>query len=341
MKTLRVGVIGTGGIGRAHAERLTKYIANADVVAVNDINETAAKATAEACGARYEADPIALIHAEDVDAVLIASWDRTHEQFVCETIEAGKFVFCEKPLSNTADGCRHVIEVEQKAGKRLLTVGFMRRYDKGYQQMREVIASGRLGEVLMVHAQHRNAAPTGEKHTTVMSVSGALVHEFDITRFLLDDEYVSAQMILPRSTRNADEDLIDPQMVMLRTKKGIHIDLEIYMNCRYGYDIQCEVVGEEGTVRLPELANIAPMRVDGTRQHKIYTEWYKRFEDAYVYELRDWVDSALEGKAAGASAWDGYVTSAVAEKCTEARLSDSVVKFDLGERPAMYRTTEV
>ena len=113
------------------------------------------------------------------------------------------------------------------------------------------------------------------------------------------------------------------------------------MNCQYGYDIQCEVVGEEGTVRLPELANIAPMRVDGTRQHKIYTEWYKRFEDAYVYELRDWVDSALEGRAAGASAWDGYVTSAVAEKCTEARLSDSVVKFDLGERPAMYRTTEV
>lgn len=148
--------------------------------------------TAKICGARFEADPESLIHASDVDAVIVASWDRTHEQFVREAIKAGKFVFCEKPLSNTAQSCRNIIQDEVGLGKRLLTVGFMRRYDRGYQQMREVIRSGQLGDILMVHAVHRNAAPTGEKHTTEMSVSGALVHEFDITRYLLDDEYVSA-----------------------------------------------------------------------------------------------------------------------------------------------------
>lgn len=337
MKQLKVGVIGCGGIGRRHAERLTKYISNVSVTAVNDINETSASATAEACGSRFIHDPHELISSDDVDAILIASWDRTHEEYVRAAIKAGKPVFCEKPLSDTADGCRRIIRDEVSFGRRLLTVGFMRRYDRGYQQMREIISSGALGEILMVHAQHRNAAPTGEKHTTVMSVSGALVHEFDITRFLLDDEYVSAQMMFPRTTRYADSDLIDPQIVSLRTKKGALIDLEIFMNCRYGYDIQCEVVGEEGTVRLPELANIAPMRYDGNRQFRIYKEWYRRFEDAYIYELRDWVDSALQGKAAGASAWDGYVTSAVAEKCTEARLSGKLVEFDLGEKPELYR----
>lgn len=339
MDILRVGVIGTGGIGRAHAERLTKYISNANVVAVNDIHIEAAQKTAEVCGARFESDPHVLIQSDDVDAVLIASWDRTHEEYVRAAIAAGKFVFCEKPLSNTADGCRHVVEDEIKYGKRLVTVGFMRRYDKGYQQMREVIKSGQLGEVLMIHEQHRNAAPTGEKHTTIMSVSGALVHEFDITRFLTDDEYVSAQMVFPRTTCHADPDLIDPQFVILKTKKGTMIDLEIFMNCRYGYDIQCEVVGEDGTVRLPELANIAPVRYNGIRGHKIYKEWYRRFEDAYVYELRDWVDSALAGFASGASAWDGYVTSAVAEKCTESRMSGgAVIEFDLGDRPDLYQT---
>lgn len=338
MDILRVGVIGTGGIGRAHAERLTRYISNASVTAVNDINETAARATAEACGARFEGDPHALIEASDVEAVLIASWDRTHEEFAKAAIRAGKWVFCEKPLSDSADGCRRVIEEEKRKGKRLLTVGFMRRYDQGYQQMKETVAGGSLGAPLMVHAQHRNAAPTGEEHTTVMSVSGALVHEFDITRFLLDDEYVSAQMVLPRTTRHAHPGLIDPQIVLLRTKKGTAVDLEIFMNCRYGYDIQCEVVGEDGTVRLPELSNIAPTRFDGQIRSTIYKEWYRRFEDAYIYELRDWVDSALGGRAAGASAWDGYVTSAVAEYCTQARLSNQLVEFDLGEPPALYQT---
>ena len=337
MEKLRVGVIGTGGIGRGHAERLSRFISSAVVTAVNDINEETASATAAVCGAEFLRDPHELILSEKVDAILVASWDRTHEEFVRAAIKAGKPVFCEKPLSDTADGCRRIIEDETAYGRRLLTVGFMRRYDRGYQQMREIIASGKLGEVLMVHAQHRNAAPTGEKHTTVMSVSGALVHEFDITRFLLDDEYVSAQMMFPRTTRHADPDLIDPQIVCLKTRKGALIDLEIFMNCRYGYDIQCEVVGEDGTVRLPELANIAPVRFGGNRQAQIYKEWYRRFEDAYVYELRDWVDSALEGRAAGASAWDGYVTSAVAEKCTEARLTGKIIEFDLGDRPALYR----
>lgn len=144
-------------------------------------------------------------------------------------------------------------------------------------------------------------------------------------------------MFFPKSTRNADEDLIDPQIVMLKTRKGTLIDLEIYMNCRYGYDIQCEAVGEEGTVRLPELSNIAPVRYDGERRYKIYKEWYRRFEDAYVYELRDWADHVLADQAVGASAWDGYVTSALAEKCTESRLSGKAIDFDFGECPELYR----
>lgn len=337
MKSLNIGIIGAGGIGSGHADRLHKYVVNANVTTISDINEAGARKVAERCEARYEEDPLTLIRSDDVDAVLVASWDRTHEEFVRTAIAAGKYVFCEKPLSDTADGCRRVIADEKACGKRLVTVGFMRRYDRGYQHMRQLINSGTFGNILLVHAAHRNAAPTGEKHTTVMSVSGALVHEFDIMRYLLDDEYVSAQLLYPKSTRNADPDLIDPQEVILRTRKGTLINQEIYMNCKYGYDIQCEVVGEEGTVRLPELSNIAPIRLDGACRTHIYKEWYRRFEDAYIYELQDWVKSALAGRASGASAWDGYVTSFVAEKCTESRLGGGMkVEFDTGEKPAIY-----
>ncbi len=93
------------------------------------------------------------------------------------------------------------MDAEIAGGKRLLMVGFMRRYDKGYRQMKAAIEAQKLGEPLLVHAQHRNAAPTGEKHTTEMSVNGALVHEFDITRWLVNDEYETAQLICPKSTK--------------------------------------------------------------------------------------------------------------------------------------------
>lgn len=334
---LRVGVIGTGGIGRAHVERIAAGIPGAQVVAVNDINEESARKVAQQYQIRYENDPHQLIHSKDVDAVIITTWDRTHEEFVVSAINAGKYVFCEKPLSDTSKGCKNIMDAEIAGGKRLLMVGFMRRYDRGYRQLKDAVSSGCIGAPLLVHAQHRNAAPTGEKHTTEMSVNGALVHEFDITRWLLDDEYVSAQMICPKSTRNADEELIDPQMVILKTRSGMHIDLEIFMNCRYGYDIQCEVVCEEGSVRLPDPDN-AVFRYGGSCSYGIFPGWANRFEEAYVTEMKEWVDCVLREDLSGCpTAWDGYVTAAVAEACTRARLTGEVAAIDLAERPEFYK----
>lgn len=334
---LRIGVIGIGGIGRAHVKRIATCIPDAQVTAVNDTNESAARQVAKQYGIRYESDPHQLIQANDVDAIIVATWDRTHEEYVVSAIQTGKYVFCEKPLSDTSQGCRNIMEAEIAADKKLLMVGFMRRYDKGYRQMKEVISKNRIGAPLLVHAQHRNAAPTGEKHTTEMSVNGALVHEFDITRWLIDDEYESAQMICPKSTKYADKDLVDPQMVILRTRSGMHIDLEIFMNSRYGYDIQCEVVCEEGTVCLPDPDN-AIFRHGGAHSYEIYTGWAKRFEDAYETEMKEWVSCVVKEDLSGCpTAWDGYVTAAVAEACTKARLSDEIVAVDLIEQPDFYK----
>lgn len=333
---LRVGVIGTGGIGRAHVDRIAASIPDARVVAVNDINEESARTVAKQYQVRYEGDPHRLIQSEDVDAVIITTWDKTHEEFVVAAIRTGKYVFCEKPLSDTTQGCKNIMEAEIAGGKKLLMVGFMRRYDKGYRQLKEALSTGDIGAPLLVHAQHRNAAPTGEKHTTAMSVNGALVHEFDITSWLLDDEYVSAQMICPKSTRNADQDLIDPQMVILKTRSGIHIDLEIFMNCRYGYDIQCELVCEEGTVRLPD-PDKAVFRHSGACSYKIDSGWAKRFEEAYETEMKEWVDAVLRDDLSGCpTAWDGYVAAAVAEACTKARITDEIVAITMVTKPDFY-----
>ncbi len=335
---LRIGLIGTGGMGQHHIGNIQTGIPGATVVAVHDVNEQVAKQVADACGARFVSDPLELIGSKDVDAVMIASWDPTHEAFCVAALEAGKYVFCEKPLSDTPEGCLRIMQAEQKVGKRLLQVGFMRRYDPDYRELRSIIEKGTIGLPLVVHAQHRNLAPAGgAKITSDMSATNALVHEFDITRYLIgeEDSYISAQLVAPRSSRFCGDDLIDPQLVYLETRNGVRVELEIYWYCRYGYDIRCEVVGDLGTASLPSPSHTV-VRCEGQQAFRIVPTWQERFGQAYQIELREWVDSVQADKIVGPSAWDGYMASAVAAACRQARLTGQIVPINTPECPAFY-----
>ncbi len=200
-------------------------------------------------GGRAFADPHALIADPEVDAVIVASFDPTHEEFVLACIAAGKRVLCEKPLATTAEACLHVVEAEVAAGRRLVTVGFMRRRDPLYEELRACL--GAIGAPLLVHCAHRNAqAPAA--FTSEMLITSSCVHEIDITRWLLGEEIVAATVRAPRSSRQAPTGLLDPQLILLETASGVLIDVEVFVNARYGYDVRCEVVGEQGTLRLGE-----------------------------------------------------------------------------------------
>ena len=96
-----------------------------------------------------------LIHAPEVQAVVITSSDPSHAGYVLEALKAGKFVFCEKPLAQNAEDCEKIIAAETAHGRRLLQVGFMRRYDRGYAEMKRIIDSGELGAPLMIHPAGR------------------------------------------------------------------------------------------------------------------------------------------------------------------------------------------
>lgn len=338
---MHIGVIGTGGMGQHHIENIKSVIPGAKVVAVNDTDEAVAKQVAAFCGAHYMEDPYELIRSSDVDAVMIASWDPTHEAYSIAALEEKKYVFCEKPLSDTPVGCIRIMEAEQRAGKRLLQVGFMRRFDQDYRELRSVIQKGMIGMPLVVHAQHRNLAPAGSAAiTSDMSATNALVHEFDITRFLIgdDDVYVSAQLVCPRSSRFCGDDLIDPQLVYLETKNGVRVELEIYWYCRYGYDIRCEVVGDLGTASLPNPSHTV-VRCDGQNAFRIVPTWQERFGDAYITELREWVASVQADRITGPSAWDGYMASLVAAACRQSRLTGEIVPIEPISCPTFYQET--
>lgn len=334
--SLNIGVIGTGAIGQDHIRRCSSVLQGARVVAVNDINaEQAANVVSRLrLEAKVYENGHELINAPDVDAVLVTSWGPSHEEFVLAAIKAGKPVFCEKPLAVTAEGCKRIVEAESAHGKRLVQVGFMRPYDSGYRALKQVITSGQIGEPLMLHCAHRN--PTvGDTYTTDMAITDTLIHEIDVLRWLLDDDYVSVQVVFPRQTSNAYSHLKDPQIVLFETAKGARIDVEIFVNCRYGYDIQCEVVGETGIARLPEPSSVQ-LRSEAKLSTSILTDWKQRFIDAYDVELQGFINDVQAGQLSGPSAWDGYAAAVTADACVAAQLSGEIVPVALPPRPAFY-----
>ncbi|GAC1038602.1 Gfo/Idh/MocA family oxidoreductase [Pseudomonas sp. No.117] len=334
--TLNIGVIGTGAIGREHIRRLSHTLLGSRVVAVTDINAEQATRVVQELGIAAEVYPDghALIAAADVQAIVVASWGPTHEEYVLAAIAAGKPVFCEKPLATTAEGCKRIVEAEQAHGKRLVQVGFMRPYDAGYRQLKAVVDAGRIGAPLMIHAAHRN--PTVSEHySTDMAITDTLIHEINVLAWLLDDHYVSAQVVFPRKAPAAREHLRDPQVVLLETAKGVRIDVEVFVNCQYGYDIQCEIVGERGIARLPEPTSVQ-LRSEARLSNEILMDWKDRFIAAYDVELQAFIDDLAAGQLTGPSSWDGYIAAVTADACVKAQDSGAIEPIGLPSRPAFY-----
>lgn len=332
---LKIGVIGTGGIGRDHIRRLTEVITGARVSAVSDINENTGKKVAKEYGAKFYRTGEDVIHSGDVDAVLVTSWDPTHSVYVLECIKSGKYVFCEKPLAVTAKECSDIVKAEMDYGKRLVQVGFMRRFDRGYRDIKKTIESGKIGAPLMIHACHRNLTHI-PSHNTDMTVTNSGIHEIDISRWLLGEDYESVKIILPKQNKNSKDGLKDPQIMVLRTKSGVMIDVEVNMSSGYGYDIQCEVVGEKGTVRLPD-PNAVILRYECQRSYKIYEDWSQRFIEAYDIEFQEWVNSVKRGRIEGPSSWDGYIACVTADALIKSRNTLEAQHVNFDEQPEFYK----
>lgn len=333
--TVRVGVIGTGMIGQDHIRRITEVLAGGAVVAVTDIDTArASQVAAGLTGTAVYPTAHDLISAGEVDAVLVASWAAAHEEHVLAAIEVGKPVFCEKPLAPTGQACLRIMEAEIAVGRRLVQVGFMRRYDVGYQALKAVLDEGAIGAPLLMHCAHRNpSVPHG--FATEMSVSDSAVHEIDLVRWMFGEEIVATSVLKPRRTSKAEHDVHDPLIVLLEMASGVLVDNEVFVNAGYGYDIRGEIVGECGTAALADYAQVTVTAV-GRRGGRVPADWQARFARAYDAELQQWLKAAAEGTAAGPGAWDGYAAAAVTGTCLQALRTGQRTPVSLAERPDFY-----
>ena len=332
--TLRIGMIGPGGMGKAHIERIHTVISGGRVVAVSDVNPDNAAAVAEQIGGTAFATSAELIASPEVDAIMIASYGPAHKPDVIAAIEAGKYVFCEKPLAPTAAECVEIMEAEQKAGKKLVTVGFMRRFDASYREMKKILDDGEVGEALMVHNAHRN--PTvPEMYTWDMAINDTAIHEIDTMRWLLGEEFVSARVDKPKKTSNRFPHLQDPLVLILTSESGVRVDDEVFVNCQYGYDIQCELVAEQGIVRLGDQELV--VRADKLGRHNRLTmDHNQRFGQAFVTEVQEWITAAAADRHTGSSSWDGYAAAVVCDAGVKALTEDGEVPISMIDRPALY-----
>jgi myo-inositol 2-dehydrogenase / D-chiro-inositol 1-dehydrogenase len=319
---IRVGVVGTGAIGAEHARRLSTSVAGAIVSVIADVDQTRAADVAARLGGavRVAADGLELIGAADVDAVVVASTVETHPGFASAAIAAGKPVFCEKPLAATTSECLAVVDAEVAAGRRLLTMGFMRRLDAGYLDLKATIDGRGIGEPLILHHVHRNPS-VAPWFTRAMTMTDSIVHEIDITRWLLGEEIAAVQVIAPKRSPAAPRDLQDPQFAAFTTDSGILSTVEFFGSAGYGYDVRCEAVGTTGAARVD--AAVAP-------------DYHTRFDVAYQAELESWIEGLERGEIVLPSAWDGYAATRVAEAGVEAMSTHGRVAIDYVEKPPIY-----
>ena len=334
MEELKIGLVGTGAIGRTHIERINNKLSGAKVIACADKNVDFCRSVAEKYGLKAYETGEEMIAAPDVDAVIVTTLDPFHGEYVLAPIAAGKPVFCEKPLAPDAETCRKIVDAEIASGKHLVQVGFMRRYDAGYMQLKEAIASRKYGEPLLLHCAHRNPS-VGDDYDTPMEVENSMIHEIDVLRWLLGEDYATAEVRYGKKCRRAHDKLQDPQVMILTTKSGVRIDVEAFVTTGHCYQIKCEVVCEDGILNLPESPTIN-VCAGANVGHEIDSDWSTRFAEAYNTEFQQWINATKEGRVDGPTAWDGYAGQVAAAAASKARDTQSIVPIVYDEMPAFY-----
>jgi myo-inositol 2-dehydrogenase/D-chiro-inositol 1-dehydrogenase len=336
---LNVAVLGVGMMGADHVARLHSRISGAEVVAVSDaFPEKAEQVAATVPGCRVITDPLAAIADPEVDAVVIATPGQFHEEQVLACIDRGIPVLCEKPMTMDAVSSLAVVRAEDefaaRTGRRLVQVGFMRRFDPEYAQLRTLIASGEIGDALVVHCVHRNAA-VPPHFTSEMMITDSVVHEVDVARFLLDEEIAAVTVLRPKATRHALAGQFDPLLVTFEMASGRIVDVECFVSTGVAYEVRTEVVAEDGSAMIGLDAGLvrqigAPS--GATRSTTIAPGFRERFGRAYDIEFQRWVDAARRGTIDGPGVWDGYAASAVATAGVDALHNRQRTEVRLAQR---------
>ena len=316
-KDIGFGVIGVGIMGKGHALYLSDYVKGAKVVAIYDTNLTTAANVAKEVFKKTKVLPKVyqdidqLLGDKSVNSVIIASPDHLHAKHLTQSVLAGKNVLCEKPLASTVKEAKKVAKIVRES-KSIVGVGFMRRFDKAYLDLKKEINTGKYGHILQIRCTSRNVSSPNA--TTSMLLTNVAVHEIDIIRWLLGEDIVSVKVNYAKVTKKANPNLSDPISVICKSESGVLITIDIFANSTYGYEVGMEVLTENGSLVIENLGslNIAKnFKLPGRKPGTLHKDWMGRFKPAYIAELKAFINSLQKRKLDSnfATAEDGLAAS--------------------------------
>lgn len=310
MKKLNVGIIGAGRIGQVHAKSITYHIPQAKIVAISDIYYEGAKKVAESLGIpnAYE-DYHEILNNPEIDAVLICSSTDTHANIAVEAAEAGKHIFCEKPVDLTVTKIKKVIAAVEKAGVKL-QIGFNRRYDHNFAEIKRLANDGKLGKLQTIKITSRDPEPPSIDY---VKVSGGIfldmtVHDFDMARFIggeVEEVYANAAVTVDEAIGEAGD--VDTALIALKFKNGA---IGVIDNCRkacYGYDQRLEVFGTGGQASAANdtPTNVSYINENGNMTDKPLYFFLERYMQSFTDEMTEFINAVQNDEQTKTTVNDG------------------------------------
>ncbi|MBL8588489.1 MAG: inositol 2-dehydrogenase [Methylobacteriaceae bacterium] len=327
---MRFGLLGAGRIGRIHGANVAAH-PGASLTAVADADAAAAGELAQRCGARV-ASIDDIVADRSVDAVLICTPTDMHADLIERAAKAGKAVFCEKPVDLDSDRIRRCLDVVAKAGAPLM-IGFNRRFDPNFAEVKKRIDAGAVGAVELVTVLSRDPAPPPPSY---VARSGGLfrdmmIHDLDMARFLLGEEpvevhAVGASLVDPAIGLAGD---VDTAAVLLKTRSGRIAQISNSRRATYGYDQRIEVHGSKGMARAQNVpvTTVEVATAAGVLADPVQNFFLERYAAAYRRELDAFIEAVAAGKPPSPSGADGLAAQILADAATQAHRTGEPVRL--------------
>ena len=336
---LRFGVIGAGRIGKIHAENLATRIPGVEVAAIADVDLNAAQELAARLHIPIAVDDYQAILADPtIGAVAICSSTDTHAKIVVEAAQAGKHIFCEKPIDLNLGMIDAALEAVEKAGVKL-QVGFNRRFDPNFRKVRAMVADGKIGDLHILRITSRDPAPPPVSY---VKVSGGMfldmtIHDFDMARYLsgseVEEVYVAAGVMVDPGIGEAGD--VDTAVITLRFANGAIGTIDNSRKAVYGYDQRVEVFGSEGMVQAHNNTpdNDVHFNAEGVHSAKPFYFFLERYMDSYIAELKDFVQSMQANTTPQVVGMDGRIPVLIGMAAKKSYLEHRPVKISEIENP--------
>lgn len=310
---INIGIIGAGRIGKVHADALCRRIPDAQVLAIADVYEDAAKAAAAQFGIpQATSDYQAILSNPDIQAVVICSSTDTHSRFITEAAQAGKQIFCEKPVDFDLGRIDAALAAVDKAGV-LLQIGFNRRFDPNHARVKQAVEAGEIGTPHLLHIISRDPAPPPLSY---VKVSGGMfldmtIHDFDMARFLIgsevDEIYAAAGVMVDPAIGEAGD--VDTAIITLKFRNGVIGVIDNSRQAVYGYDQRVEVFGSKGSASTGNWYPNATIISDAqnVRRDLPLNFFMDRYTESYVAEMRAFIDAIVNNKPSPVGGMEGRI----------------------------------